>query len=313
MKHFPIFLVSIVCMIATSFNMTRTAYANNDMTPIGFQFYASDNTPISNETFQLQLDQEVKSLTTKSDGLAFIEIPTKNIKPQYTLTTSNNQTFSVEPNKLYRLTSSNNNHINMTNTNTQTITIDVLSKDYHPLNNVEVKLIADNQELSSITDQNGNATFNIPTTFSKSTKFNVKINGVDSHSTILIGENKYYTYNADDKTTSTFEQNTNQYTPLDQGQQNQSQSQVNDQANSNNIPSQNQTYQISVIKDSLIPNPNKLTNDDTNKEKKTKSETAKLPETGQSSKHYLNYIISALLICIASILFYIFKKKRSKQ
>ncbi|MBF0719734.1 LPXTG cell wall anchor domain-containing protein [Staphylococcus sciuri] len=49
------------------------------------------------------------------------------------------------------------------------------------------------------------------------------------------------------------------------------------------------------------------------KKKKTKSETPKLPETGQSSKHYLNYLISALLICIASILFFIFKKKRSKQ
>ncbi|MFT2141986.1 LPXTG cell wall anchor domain-containing protein [Staphylococcus sp. GDY8P145P] len=311
MKPFPIFLFSIVCMVATSFNTSRTAHANNDMTPIGFQFYASDNTPISNETFHLQLDQEVKSLTTKSDGLAFIEIPNKNIKPHYTLTTSNNQTFTVEPNKLYRLTSSSNIQRNIVNTNNQSISINVLSKTYHPLNNVEVKLIADNQELSGVTDQNGNTTINIPTTFTKSTKFNVKINGVDSHSTISLGEDKYYTFNSDDKTTSTFEQNTNQPTQIDQGQQ--SQSQITENPNSNHIPSQNQTYQISVIKDSLIPNPNKLTNDHTNKEKKTKSETSKLPETGQSSKHFLNYLISALLICISSILFFIFKKKRSKQ
>jgi len=243
------------------------------MTPIGFQFYASDNTPISNETFQLQLDQEVKSLTTKSDGLAFIEIPNKNIKPHYTLTTSNNQTFTVEPNKLYRLTSSSNIQRNIANTNNQSISINVLSKTYHPLNNVEVKLIANNQELSGITDQNGNTSINIPTTFTKSTKFNVKINGIDSHSTISLGEDKYYTFNSDDKTTSTFEQNTNQPTQIDQGQQNQNQ--ITDNSNSNQIPSQNQTYQISVIKDSLIPNPNKLTNDHTNKEKKTKSENNK--------------------------------------
>nr|WP_239450384.1 LPXTG cell wall anchor domain-containing protein [Mammaliicoccus sciuri] len=209
------------------------------------------------------------------------------------------------------MTSSNNNQRNITNTNSNSISINILSKTYHPLNNVEVKLIADNQELSGITDQNGNTTINIPTTFLKSTKFNVKINGIDSHSTISLGEDKYYTFNSDDKTTSTFEQNTNQPTQIDQGQQ--SQSQIIDNPNSNHTPSQNQTYQISVIKDSLIPNPNKLTNDHTNKEKKTKSETSKLPETGQISKHYLNYLISALLICIASILFFIFKKKRSKQ
>ncbi|MFU1788297.1 LPXTG cell wall anchor domain-containing protein [Mammaliicoccus sciuri] len=137
----------------------------------------------------------------------------------------------------------------------------------------------------------------------------MKINGIDSHSTISLGEDKYYTFNSDDKTTSTFEQNTNQPTQIDQGQQ----SQISNNPNSNQIPSQNQTYQISVIKDSLLPNPNKHTNGYTNKEKKTKSETPKLPETGQSSKHYLNYLISALLICIASILFFIFKKKRSKQ
>lgn len=44
-ETFPLFLFSIVCMVATSFNTSRTAHANNDMTPIGFQFYASDNTP----------------------------------------------------------------------------------------------------------------------------------------------------------------------------------------------------------------------------------------------------------------------------
>ncbi|WP_325960165.1 MULTISPECIES: LPXTG cell wall anchor domain-containing protein [Mammaliicoccus] len=49
------------------------------------------------------------------------------------------------------------------------------------------------------------------------------------------------------------------------------------------------------------------------KKKRPNQKTTKLPETGQSSKHYLNYLISALLICIASILFFIFKKKRSKQ
>ncbi|MGO1988448.1 LPXTG cell wall anchor domain-containing protein, partial [Mammaliicoccus vitulinus] len=233
MKIFSFFFYSIVCLVATTLNAPNNVYASNNTIPIGFQFFTASNIPIPNETFQLQLDNEVKYLTTRSDGLAFIEIPSKNIKTQYTLTTSNQQTFTVEPNKLYQLTSSDNQLRNTPTINNQSITIDVLSKTYQPLSNIEVKLLAQNQEFIGKTNNDGTTTINIPSNIPKDTKFNVTINGIDTHSTISIGEDKYYTFNSDNKSVSPFIQDSMQHTQLDNNQQNQ-QTQANTLNNSNN-------------------------------------------------------------------------------
>lgn len=324
MKIFSFFFYSIVCLVATTLNAPNNVYASNNTIPIGFQFFTASNIPIPNETFQLQLDNEVKYLTTRSDGLAFIEIPSKNIKTQYTLTTSNQQTFTVEPNKLYQLTSSDNQLRNTPTINNQSITIDVLSKTYQPLSNIEVKLLAQNQEFIGKTNNDGTTTINIPSNIPKDTKFNVTINGIDTHSTISIGEDKYYTFNSDNKSVSPFIQDSMQHTQLDNNQQNQ-QTQANtlnnsnnmnsNQSNSNNMNSNqnnSQTYQISVVKDFLVPDSNHSIQNN-NKEKKPSSETKSLPETGQTSSHYFTYIMSALLICITSLIFFIIRKKKSQN
>lgn len=309
MKTFSIFLYSIVCFVATSLNMTHVTYASTDMTPIGFQFLTASNMPISNETFQLQLDNEVKHLTTRSDGLAFVEIPNKNIKPHYTLTTSNQQTFTVEPNKLYQLTSSDSQIRNTPSINNQNITIEVLSKTYQPLSNVEVKLLAQNQEFIGKTNNEGSTTINIPSNIPRDTAFDVKINGIDTHSSISIGDDKYYTFNSDNKSVSPFIQDSVQHNQLDNNHENQQSPPNTNSLNHNqNNP---QSYQISVVKDFLIPNHSNQSTSE--KDKKTNLETKKLPETGQKSTNYFKYVMSSLLICITTILFIIIRKKKAQQ
>src|SRR5699024_11354413 len=85
------------------------------------------------------------------------------------------------------------------NINSQNISINVISNTYQQLNNIEVKLISNNQEFTGKTNQNGQVVIEIPANIPRDTLFNVQIQGVDTKSTIKIGEYKYYTYSSNNK------------------------------------------------------------------------------------------------------------------
>ncbi len=319
MKIFLLFIsFTTTFLICITLNSSNITYAETSETPIVFQFLTSTNQPIPNETFQLQLDNETKSLTTKSDGLAIIQIPNASLKKSYVLTTSNQQTFTVEPNKLYRLTSSHNTISTPSNINSQNISINVISNTYQQLNNIEVKLIGNNQEFTGKTNQNGQVVIEIPANIPRDTLFNVQIQGVDTKSTIKIGEDKYYTYSSNNKQASLHITNntspqaivTNN-NPNDTNHfPNQTDSLNNSQSNTQNT---NHNYQISIVKDNLTSNNSKTTETeqkDTNK--KALSEKKTLPDTGQNN-HIIKYIFSTLFIAIATTIFFILKRKRTQK
>lgn len=329
-------LFCLVCSVATTFITNKIALGDSNTTPIGFQFLTANHTPIPFETFQIQLDNETKSLTTKSDGLAIMQIPNQSLKSNYVITTPNQQTFTVEPNKLYQLTSTNMQPRNSPQSNNQSVTVDVLSNTYQHLSNMEVKLTANNQEFIGKTNTSGTTTINIPSNISKETQFNVSIQGIDTKSTMKIGEDKYYTYNASDKSVAPYINNTSNTdntvnsntTQVNSGQSNQANNNsnntqsnnINNNQNSNinnnqsNTQNNIETYQISVAKDNLLATPARTKDQESKKEKKkTSSDVKKLPETGQNGSQYFKYIISFLLVSIATIIFFIFRRKRIKQ
>lgn len=319
MKFFLFFIsFTTTFLICKTLNSSDIIYAETNETPIAFQFLTSTNQPIPNETFQIQLDNETKSVTTKSDGLAIIQIPNASLKKSYVLTTSNQQTFTVEPNKLYRLTSSHNTVSNPSNINNQNISINVISNTYQQLNNIDVKLIGNNQEFTGKTNQSGQVVIEIPTNIPKDTLFNVQIQGIDTKSTIKIGEDKYYTCSSHNKQASLHITDnpssqtivTNNNSNGTSNLPNQTDSLNNSQSNSQ---STNNNYQISIVKDNLISN-NTNTNEKEQKDtnKKPASEKKTLPNTGQNN-HTFKYIFSALFIAIAATIFFILKRKRFQK
>src|SRR5699024_6883098 len=148
-------------------------------------------------------------------------------------------------------------------------------------------------------NQNGQVVIEIPANIPRDTLFNVQIQGVDTKSTIKIGEDKYYTYSSNNKqallhiTNNTSPQaivtNNN---PNDTNHfPNQTDSLNNSQSNTQNT---NHNYQISIVKDNLTSNNSKTTETeqkDTNK--KALSENKTLPDTGQNN-HIIKYIFSTL-------------------
>ncbi|WP_323704332.1 LPXTG cell wall anchor domain-containing protein [Mammaliicoccus sp. Dog046] len=311
MRTIQFIITTITCFVATSFFTTNISNANTDTLPIGFQFMTANQTPIPNESFQLQIDNETKYITTKSDGLAFIDVPKKSAQTQYKLTTSNQQSFNVEANKLYQLTSSNNQISTSPMANNQSITINVLSDTFQPLSNIDVTLTAQNQVLEGKTDNKGIATINIPTQIPKESQFNVKIQGIDTQSTISVGQDKYYTYNTNNKTASPNLQSPVTTPQVDTNHSQQPALTPNNSVAETNLP---QSYQISVAKDFLVPqNSQNQTPETDNKDKKTSTESKNLPDTGQHHNKYIKYIISFLILSIGGILFFVVRRKKSQQ
>ncbi|GGI42389.1 LPXTG cell wall anchor domain-containing protein [Mammaliicoccus stepanovicii] len=311
MLKFASYVVYFVCLITALFFTNNLAKANSDTTTIGLQFVNPDNSPIPNETFQIQLNNESKTLTTKSDGLAFIHIPNTNLKPNYVITTSNQQTFTIEPNKLYKLTASTIQQRQSANLNNQSVSINVISNKFKPLNNMDIKLTINNQEFLGKTNDSGSAIINIPESIPKDSAFNVFIQNIDTHSSIHLGEDKYYTFNNNDKTVApnVTNQDTNTQ-PLTTIPSQSNSPNTSPSTNSNSDNQQNNTfnYQLSIVNDNLNSEQKQTAGHDSSK--KSGSNNKKLPETGEKSSHYFKYIVTTLILCISFILFFIIKRKR---
>lgn len=307
MPYIKYIFFSMVCIVATTAIFQQQVKSETNTTPLGFQFFTSDNIPIPNETFQIQLDSKVETLTTKSDGLAFIHLPTNQLKPTYVITTANQQTFTVEPNKIYKLTS-NSNKISPTPSPSQdSISVYLLSETYQPLNNVEVKLIQDNQVFKGYTDKFGQATIQVSNSTISDVAFEVWIQDINTNTTMTIGEEKYYSL---DNKNNVKTLNASSTTP---SVSNQTANTEQTHLTPNNALNTQQTFQISVAKDNLIssitPSNSKKTN---NKQTDDENKKDALPNTGEKNNSLLKYIIVTLLLCISIMIFIILRVKRKK-